>query len=286
MTNFLDIPDLFSPARMAKHVADYPDDALHGDSGAGTPWPELKGVVGIFFTSRSGSTALVRLAEQHFVVERVGETLNAPTLQRLAGRRKLDSMQAALTWSIRTGSPAGWHLFKSGGVGLLNAARIGFLDQYAAAIRPIVLLREDLLAQALSIFMARQSGQFHSTRPGHREVVEADFDRQRIEAHMAAICNGNARLERIVTHLPSPPQLLLYESFRDGDTSAPLAVLAAAGLPARPQPRAETSRAVQRNTHPITAQFRARFMEGLSPHATEMIARHAALIAGWQARVA
>lgn len=282
MTNFPDILDLYSPARISKHVEDYPDELLHGT--ARTPWPELQGMVGIFFTSRSGSTALARLAERHFTVERVGETLNAPTLQRVVGRRSLDSMQAALKWNIRTGSPAGWYLFKSGGAGLLNAARIGFLDQYGAAIRPIFLLRQDLVGQALSIFLARNSGQFHSTRPGDRAVTDADFDRRRIETHMAAICNGNARLERIIGHFSWPPRLLLYESYRDGNHAAPLAALAATGLPARASPRAEDARAVVRNTHPLTARFRERFMEGLSPRASEMIARHAELIAAWQAR--
>lgn len=282
MTGFPDILDLFPPQRVSRHVEDCPDAMLHGPQPAA--WPDLQGVVGIFFTSRSGSTALSRLAERHFAVERVGETLNASVLQRIARRRSCDGLQAALAWGIEKGSPQGWYLFKAGGAGLVNAARIGFLDRYGPMIRPILLLRQDIVAQALSIFFAVNTKRFHSTQPARHELTEADFDQRRIEDHIAVIAAGNALIAGCLERFAHPARLLLYEGFAGGDAAGALAMLADAGLPPRPRPRIDEAREVARVTHPLSPQFHARFMDGLTPRGEALIARHAALIATWQAR--
>lgn len=282
MTGFPDILDQFPPRRVARHVQSWPDERLTGAQPP--PWPALAGMVGVFFTSRSGSTALARLAERHFAVDQVGETLNAPLLEVMARRRSQDGLRAALVRRIATGSPQGWHLFKAGGAGVLNAARIGFFDEYGAMIRPILLLREDIVGQALSIFAAHVTGRYHSTQSAARPMSEADFDRHRIAAHVATIVRGNRMLTDILGHFAHPPALLLYESFAAGDEAGAVATLAAAGLPRRARIEANPARMVTRNTHPLTAQFRARFMDGLDPPTAQLIADHAAAIADWSAR--
>lgn len=277
----MDILGQFPPQFIARRARVSPDHLMR-DAGD-NPWPALEGVVGVFFTSRSGSTALARTAQEHFQVQQVEESFNSPALERRAQKWGLDNFQAVAKRFVARTSPAGWFMFKAGGPGVVNAARMGFLDSHACILHPILLLRRDIVGQALSNFAARHTRQYHSNQVAQSQLTEADYDGDRIRRMINVIHDGNQRLSRIVQGFVHRPRLVIYEDYRDGDMTAPLAVLGATGLPHRSSPMSHRVN-VTRNTHPLTARFRDRFLNEASPETHEMIARHDAFVDEWVAR--
>ncbi len=272
----------FSRRSRAEQVRKFPDAILRAGGDAAS-WPALDGVTGIFFTSRTGSTALVREAERAFTLGHAGESLNAGKLQRLAQRHGFADLREALAWLIAESAPAGWFLFKAGSPGLLNAARIGFLDRYAALIRPVFLMRRDVLGQALSIVAAEHTRRFHSTQTMQRDWLPEHYDYHAIRRQIRAITDTNARIAASLPCFRHPPQVLFYEDFRDGDFSLPLRILSGTGLPHRPRLLPDTG-GVEKATHPLTAAFRARFLKDASWRGRRLLDRHARFVDRWQAR--
>lgn len=261
----------FRPAAIRAARRKYPDSIMQDTT---TPWPTLEGVLGVFFTSRSGSTALSRFAEQHFKVSDVSESLNGPQLHARMERRLLDNYPAALKYHINHHSPAGWYMFKSGNPGLLSAARMGFLDEYGSVLHPIFLLRQDIVGQALSLFSASRTKRFHSTQTAAHELREEDYDYRSIAKYLATILKGNLTIDTIMREAGFVMQPLLYEEFKDGDYDIALRILTKTGLPRRKNVRIRPSRAVKRITHPLTNHFRERFMAELSPRTRKLISDH------------
>ena len=276
--NFL---DHFSGRFVESQRRRFPDHLMQGGGDAG--WPVLDGVVAVFFTSRTGSTALSRLARMHFDLGEVGEAFNGPALTTRAERWGLDSLRDAAMRQVEAASPARWFMFKSGGPGAINAARMGFLADHATVLHPILLLRRDILGQALSVFAARHTRQYHSTQTPSAVLTDRDYDPAAIRQIIGVILGGNRRLGDLAQGFPRPPRLLLYEDFRDGDTAAPLAILGETGLPRRSTPLPPFE-AVRRNTHPLNARFREWFMDAITPADRDLLAQHEAFVAAWQAR--
>lgn len=272
----------FDAGALAAARTAIPDAILR--EGAPTPWPALDGVAGVFFTSRTGSTALMRIAESHFDLGQVEESLNAEDLLVRSRKRGFDTLEQTLKWYIRQTSGAGWFMFKAGMPGLMNAARIGFLEEYGPRIRPVFLLRRDILGQALSLFVAQHTRRFHSTQEMQRELTEEDYDQAALETLMTIISDANSRIAKLLPFFAFPPQVLFYEAFSGGDEALAVATLAATGLPRRDQPRLNPRRMVHKITHPLTASFRARFMAALSERGAQLLAEHEGFIADWQAR--
>lgn len=273
--------DHFNPHSVAVEQKRFPDSVLAGD---GTDWPVLRGVVGVFFSSRSGSTALARMAERHFHLERVGESLNAAALHMRAEKQGLADLQTTLKGLVGETSTGGWFMFKAGVPGLVNAARIGFADQYRARIHPVLLLRRDGLGQALSILAANRTRKYHSTQAAKRELRAEDYDYDFLTQQLRVITRANAAIGKALGWFPNPAQVLLYEDFQHGDEAAVIAALAATGLPARAVPVENPHRVVERITHPLTQDFRARFLAECHGEAADLLATHAEFVEGWTRR--
>lgn len=271
----------FSGRFVAAQSRRIPDRRMQPSAGA--PWPDLAGVVGVFFSSRTGSTAMVRMASEHLRLGQVGEAFNTPGLEARARRWGLDSLGDTARRVVAEQSPAGWFMFKAGGPGVVNAARLGFLAHYAPVLHPVLLVRRDVLAQALSVHAAQLTRQYHSTQTAAAEMTAADYDAKRITQIIRTILDSNARLSGLADAFPQPPRLLIYEDFRNGDTATPLAVMQAIGVPPRPVPCPVQER-VARNTHPLNADFHARFLAEAGPRARALLERHAQFVADLLAR--
>lgn len=265
------IMEHFHPGAVEAARQAYPDTLMHD---ATQPWPPLAGTLGVFFTSRSGSTVLSRFAERHFMVSNVGESINSPILRVRMRRQKLASFPAALKRHMRQNSPADWYMFKAGPPGLLNAARIGFLEEYGPVLRPVLLLRRDIISQALSLFAANRTKRYHSNQEEAHKLREEDYDYRSIERYLVTIQRGNFKIHTIIRRLGHQMQPLLYEEFKDGDFTIAKRVFAEAGLPLRDSPIQTPEREVTRNTHPLTQYLRERFIADLSGHARLLISDH------------
>lgn len=257
----------------------YPDHILGACPMAS--WPELDGVVMLACTSRTGSTFVSRYAERHFHLERVGESLNPIQLELRRNSWKKRNFQEALHTHIQRRAHKKWYMFKAGGVGLTNAVRMGFLDHYRKIIRPIFLLRQDILAQTISLFCAQKSQNFHATHGEGYPLTEADYDFDRIENLLMTILRGNQTLAQAITALPIQPVILTYESFRDGNTDSLSEALGKTGLPERLLPTENRTRWVMRRTHDMTDIYRTRFEAEMGIRSYNAIADHEYLVDLW-----
>lgn len=222
-------------------------------------WPRLDGLVGIFFASRSGSTALTRHIERLFDVSGVGESLNGPALRTRMERHHRESFSAEMRRYIAAHGTSGWFVFKAGGRGVINGERMGMLDAYQGILRPVMLLRRDIVAQALSYVTAAKSRQYHSSQTAARELSAEDYDHAAMLRAINTIDKTCRFLDSYASAFPGPRYALSYESFRDGDSSRISHLFSSLGLPKKAVEDATHARQVERLERPVTAIWRQRF---------------------------
>lgn len=279
----MDILHEFNPHALAAARAKNPDETLFG--ARPSPWPALDGVVAVLFASRSGSTALTRIAERNFLLGQAGESLNVPILEARGRKHDPDeAMQDTLKRVIADNSEAGWFVVKTGVPGLLNGTRLGFFAEYGPLIRPVLLLRRDGLGQALSIFAAKHTRRYHSTQQVQHELSEDDYDAAEIQQCLQDIVSSNDLIIRLLPHFTHPARVLFYEDFASEDEDEAIRILAATGLPQRPEAIANPRREVHKITHPLTPVFRERFLAKAGWRARRLLAQHERTVARWHAR--
>ena len=98
--------------------------------------------------------------ERRFNIGAIHEALNPPQITAFAARRGLSTPEAALKEAVRERlSASGWFGFKAGARAMALGEHLGLLDQYWTRTTFILLLRRDVVAQAVSIARAKLSGQ-------------------------------------------------------------------------------------------------------------------------------
>lgn len=128
------------------------------------------------FTNRSGSNLLADYLRQTGQVAGLGEYLNQETVQRQADRHDIDSVPAYLH-SLAGRLCSGTQQFgvKASAEQLELLIRGGLLGMFTAA-RVIHIHRDDLMAQAVSHWIAKQTGQWTSDQNRKAEPQHYDAD--------------------------------------------------------------------------------------------------------------
>jgi LPS sulfotransferase NodH len=241
---------------LAKHFPDCPAAELLT---CAEPWPELDGCLGILFTSRSGSTYLSREIESRYRVGQIGESLNPPQLRSRALKAGLSSPASALRHSVRALGEDGWFGFKTGPAALAGAERCGFVENYLAQMKFILLFRRDIVAQAVSSAKAQLTGRFHSTQEPDRQAYADDYAYDAIFKKTKTILKGMRALWNYARLSGRPLRTIFYEDFREGDFSSAAAACDAFGMPQRPQPKSDERRAVTRIGDALNEEWCRRF---------------------------
>lgn len=227
------------------------------------PWPDIAGCFCVLFTSRSGSTCLARELEQVFEIGQMREALNPPRLKGGAAahivQRRADS----------------WFSFKAGGPGVIAAELTGLFDVYLNQTSFVLLVRRDIVAQAVSREKAVQTGQFHSNQAPKRDAV---YDGAGIAKSVQLMAAGVEKLRLYLRGVDRPWRTLAYEDFADGDFTTALAAGDAAGLPRRPAASNFKAYPVARIGDATNAEWAARFRDEMDSPMRERIERHVAAI--------
>jgi LPS sulfotransferase NodH len=211
------------PNDVLDRLKTFPDDQVLGvrrrlrGIGIG-PWPKIEGCLAVLFTSRSGSTFLARELERAFQVGRLREALR-PHL--VSGRRPVEV--------VKSGENE-WFSFKAGGPSVIAAELCGFFDAFLSRTSFLLLLRKDIIAQAVSGVKARQTGQWHS-RNGPN--ASPSYDHAQIASYILVISNGVAKLRAYARLIDRPCRVILYEDFADGDFNTVEKACDAFGIPRR-----------------------------------------------------
>jgi LPS sulfotransferase NodH len=200
------------------------------------PWPELSGCLGILFTSRSGSTFLSRELEKRFAIGTVRESFNLPVLRSRTRNTQLKTPAAAARYSIVQLQEDGWFGFKAGGPGLVVAERCGFVAHYLSRTVFILLLRRDIVAQAVSLAKAKSTTIYHSLQHGRKKPEPAIYSFEEIARATRKIVRGITRVAQYARMTERPYRKAYYEDFADGNFATLDTICRELGVPARTQP--------------------------------------------------
>ena len=234
-------------------------------------WPDLQGLVAMLFISRSGSSAMARHITEHFDGGIVRESLNISPLARQRAEYETADLTEALKRHVQDNAASGWFAFKAGPFGLASGELTGFTERYQHLFRYILLLRRDIIAQAVSITMARATGLYHSGQQERRPLQEDDFKPDEIMRHMQQITQGSRALRDYIAISGRPWRAVLYEDFDRGNCGPLDHALREFGLPERTNLRRLKKAPLERVTRAENAIWVERMRTGLDDSGRALI---------------
>ncbi len=252
-------------------------EALFAYDDEDVDWPELDGIVLLLFASRSGSTAFSRISEKYFGLSGVGESLNMPAIKERIKRLKTPNVTAEISRYVNQHSPHNWFMFKAGGPGVVNAERAGLILHYENVMRPVLLLREDIVEQSVSYVTAKITGKFHTTQTANKTVGENDYDFETLRTAVMTIMNSSQRLASYAQQFACAPSIVFYEAFKDGDQSAIFNCLDGIGIPRR-EVAAENVVQVQKLKKQASLSWISRFKEDMPKALSDQIEEYGRFI--------
>lgn len=210
------------------------------------------------FTNRCGSNHLADAMQSDGRLNMAGEFFNAdavlddvklhshPTFADYV-RLQILWRQLSQRFVVKIAIP---HLALLGHAGVLDAVR--------ARSHYIFLTREDRLAQAISLAIAGQTGQWTADDPSPSDLPE--YSRARIDRLLAEIAEANRQFEQFFARNAITPIRLTYEAFVAGRPRGLARIGAAIGIPdLHLVPDALT---IERQTTALNAAWRARYLSG------------------------
>jgi len=241
-------------------------------------WPKLDGCLVIMFASRSGSTFLCRSVSEKYKIEQFGEDLNPVNFKVCI---ESDSLvpQLKLKRDIQKRATNGWFAFKGGFPGITGAERLGLIDQYQDRIHILFLLRRDLVAQAISLFKAEITGQFHSTQKAQNEAVDEDFDAEKILRKANTILKTTQMVEEYINASGQSATPVFYEEFQNGDFSSVEKVLDGLSLPRRDSDDLGSVKQVARLSDSLNAEWKERILKDHPSGLRDILVEYDALLA-------
>jgi LPS sulfotransferase NodH len=242
-----------------------------------TIWPALQGCLGILFTSRSGSTLLCREIEKRYKFKAINESLNWPRIVKLKTAEDLPTFADAVAAIVKREGRTGWFGFKAANQGLIVAETAGLLDAYLEATRFLLLLRRDLVSQAVSLVKAEQTFIWHSNQVGTRRAHAAVYSYPDIARAVRLIVAGLDSLGRYVEAAHRPCRRLFYEDFATGDFDAVEVSCDALGLRRRTKVKMRNHRAVEKIGDDVNDAWARRFNAEVDVEIAEILATYAAL---------
>ncbi len=227
------------------------------------PWPELDGCLVVLFTSRSGSTFLARELEGAFDIGLMRESFNP---KQIKGHAAADIIKK------RRGA---WFALKAGMFGVIAGELYGFFDAYLDKTVFILLVRRDIVAQAVSLEKAEQTEQWHSTDAPRRL---AQYNSAKIAGAISRIAAGVEQLRLYAERSEQPWRTLIYEDFSGRDFTPALAACDALGAPRRDAGSGFVKQPVERIGDAVNEEWAARFRDEMDPATSERIERYMAAV--------
>ena len=210
------------------------------------------------FTNRCGSNYLADAMQSDGRLNMAGEFFNADAVLadvKLHGHATFaDHVRLQFLWRQRSDRFA----VKIAIPHLALLGQAGVLDAVHARAHYILLTREDRLAQAISLSIAEQSGQWTADSPPPSRAPE--YIRARIERLIAETASANQLFEQFFARNAIAPIRLSYEAFLADRRRGLAQIGAAIGLPdLHLVPGALT---VERQATALNAAWRARYLSG------------------------
>lgn len=167
-------------------------------------------VLVMLFAARAGSTYVGALIENLPQFGLFTESLNPRALERARERYGVADHAASLQHFL---DHRGKEMFgfRCTHIGLASAALTGFLSRFRERLAFVILRRRDVTAQAVSMVLARMSGQFHSYQARPNPVAIDDYDFAAIGKRRLNIESIYARHEQALAALGASAPIFHYE---------------------------------------------------------------------------
>jgi LPS sulfotransferase NodH len=165
--------------------------------------------VAINFTSRVGSTYFSELLDNNTELKNIGETLNDRRFAKIQKRLQTTDTYEVVHEIIKSNAHQGVFGYKGGALTLLLLILTGILESHKDKTKFILLKRNDVLNQALSIFKAKFSNVWHivdtkkdvETRKTQNKIENPHeiFDYDRILNQIMTIVRVNSSIQSFYT---------------------------------------------------------------------------------------
>ena len=228
-------------------------------------WPELAGCFVILFTARTGSTFLCRELEHLFDIGKMGEFLNPAQLR---GRPVSSIVERRVN---------SWFAFKAGAQGIISAELTGLFETYIDKSVFILLVRRDVVAQAVSLVKAAQTSQWHLYDQAERKPV---YDEGAISRSIRKILARANELREYAELTGRPRVTLVYEDFANSDFNPAIAAAQSLGVPFRTSGEGDEHRPVERMSDSTNTEWQDRYTAKMSPTVRNRIEAYKASLIG------
>lgn len=141
----------------------------------------------VLFSNRSGSTLLCdSLYRRGLPIPPQVEILDPSLIARVSAEAQLASFTDYFLSTVLGWASSGVVGFKAGASQLAWLDELGYLDCFRS-LRLISISRRDKVGQAVSLYLAQQSGQWHSGMQSQRASADVPYDAARIRSALDAI---------------------------------------------------------------------------------------------------
>lgn len=217
----------------------------------------------ILFASRCGSSYLCRVLRGTGLMGDPSELLNPNALQDVAKRHKTENMNDTIRSMIQNYSTEnGTFVTKSSP---RNLSLLYALEEFPHNLNRwhfMLLTREDIIGQAISIVKMNLSGRRHSIHEEKRKLTDDDYDFDAIATQINAIKNSNVTSEMFVRAHGLKFLQLTYESFIDDIPTSIKRIGWHIGIDI-PDKKIETDQDLKPIRDDLSERWRERFVEDM-----------------------
>jgi LPS sulfotransferase NodH len=196
--------DVFQTPRVAQ-IRESLAGSRHGDFR--TP----KNILMMLFPSRSGSNYFGQLLSSTGWFAEIAESFSPGQLHKVMKNKGLNDIHETAQWMVdHRGTPHGFG-FKAGVAVLTGAAEVGLLSEVVDRAQIVLLRRRDRVAQAVSLYKGKVSGQMHTRQSSGHPISDEDYDGEAIGREFRNIPRTEGKLAEFARRLGKTAPLYYYE---------------------------------------------------------------------------
>ena len=211
------------------------------------------------FTNRSGSTYLGQLLASAPDLYGFREDLNHTTVNRRACVDGLTDLAAYVRHITNIGASPGAGFGLKASAEQLRIVRLAAIDTAFNRTTVIRIRRRDRIAQAVSLWMARETWEWSSRQPASDKPLT--YNHHTLRRHLASVQTAENALDLVLSVLPYPVLTVEYEDLCANPEQVVARLRAGLGLPPCDTPASSWT---QRQSSPRKAAFVERFRAELS----------------------
>ncbi|MAL94645.1 MAG: hypothetical protein CME40_06190 [Haliea sp.] len=215
----------------------------------------------MLFTNRSGSSLVCDYLRATEKLSGMGEPLNYPLVLERSSEHDISSFEGYMKWLMtHVHEPGTLFGMKASADQALMLLRSGVIPNCFANVRWMAVRRRDILAQAVSHFIAAQTNQWASFHNGNQRSPKYSY--RGIKSHVLGVVEDNQRISDFCFQLGIEPIQVIYEDFLGDPESNTIALTRQLGVAGASVNRSHLKREKQAGS--LNREFIDKFRQDLS----------------------